>query len=367
MEMANRSLSAVVIATATGAPMRSQRPKPIHLLCGRPMISFVLDALGKAGVGQAVVVTGPSSSNRVSKRVLEDPPNFNVRFVEQMKAYGNGDAALVGLSGFDDFDDDSDLLVLPADVPLIQPETLSALVAHHRESNAVCTILTAPAHGAVGPRITRDRHGNVSGAIRAIDLDPSDVGANQLLEMPLGIYCIRRGLVAPAVRRTEPDRINGEHQLIDVPGVLASSGHPVTSIAVGDVADAVPVDSRVQLADAEAALRRRTNRFWMNRGVTMIDPERTYIDATVLLGTDVTIFPDTMLQGKTVIGDGCDIGPNVRLAQCRVGTNSIVEQAVGEHAIIGSECAVGPFASLSPGTEIADGTRTGPFYAGLRG
>lgn len=362
MDMPTRSLSAVVIATATGAQMRSQRPKPLHLLCGRPMISFVLDALGAAGVKQGVVVTGPSS-NRVSKRVLEDPPNFNVRFVEQMKAYGNGDAALVGLSGFDDFDDDSDLLVLPADVPLIQPRTLAALVAHHQESNSACTVLSAPAHGQPGPRIVRDRHGNVSAAIRSIDVDPS----GELTEMPLGIYCVRRGLLAPAVRRTDPDKINGEHQLIDVPGVLANSGHPVTSLAVGEIADAAPVDSRLQLAEAEAELRRRTNRYWMQRGVTMIDPDRTYIDATVQLGTDVTIFPGTMLQGRTVIGDSCDIGPNVRLAQCVVGANSIVEQAVGEHAHVGRDCAVGPFASLSPGTEISDGTRTGPFYAGIRG
>jgi bifunctional UDP-N-acetylglucosamine pyrophosphorylase/glucosamine-1-phosphate N-acetyltransferase len=361
--MANRSLSAVVIATASGAPMRSQRPKPIHLLCGRPMISFVLDALGSAGVSQGVVVTGPAS-NRVSKRILEDPPQFPVRFVEQMKAHGNGDAALVGLSGFDDFDDDSDLLVLPADVPLIRPETLAALVQHHRDANSACTVLSATVTpGTGGPRITRDRHGNVNAALRASDVDP-DQG---LVEVPLGIYCIRRGLLAPAVRRIQPDKINGEHQLIDVPGVLASSGHPVTSLAVGSLADAAPVDSRVQLAEAEAELRHRTNKYWMTRGVTMIDPERTYIDATVRFGTDVTLFPGTVLQGNTVINDGCDIGPNVRLAQCVVGPNSIVEQVVGEHASIGSDCAVGPFASLSPGTEIPDGTRTGPFYAGERG
>jgi len=363
MGMANRSVSAVVIATATGAPMRSQRPKPIHLLCGRPMISFVLDALGSAGVTQGVVVTGPAS-NWVSKRILEDPPKYGVRFVEQMKAHGNGDAALVGLSGFDDFDDDSDLLVLPADVPLIQPETLAALLAHHRESNSACTVLTALGHpGTPGPRITRDRHGNVEAALRASDVDPD----SELTEVPLGIYCIRRGLLAPAVRRTQPDKINGEHQLIDLPGVLAASGHPVTSIAVGSLTDCASVDSRLQLAEAEATLRQRTNRYWMERGVTMIDPDRTYIDATVRLGTDVTLFPGTLLQGNTVIHDGCDIGPSVRLAQCVVGANSIVEQVVGEHASIGTDCAVGPFASLPPGTEIPDGTRTGPFYAGERG
>lgn len=361
MAMANKSLSAVVVATATGAPMRSQRPKPIHLLCGRPMISFVLDSLGQAGVTRGVVVTGPDSP-RVSKRVLEDPPPFPVKFVEQLQPYGNGDAAMVGLTGFDDFDDDSDLLILPADVPLIQVDTLRALVDHHRSSNSECTILTAPAEGAPGPRIVRDRHGNVSGAMRESDVDPGD----GLSEVPLGIYCIRRGLIAAAVRRTTPDRVNGEHQLIDVPGVLAESGHPVTTLAVGSLTDTAPVDSRLQLAEAEAELRRRTNLYWMQRGVTMIDPDRTYIDATVRLGTDVTLFPGTVLQGKTVISDGCDIGPNVRLDQCVVGANSIVEQVVGEFATIGADCAVGPFASLPPGAEVSDGTTTGPFYAGER-
>ena len=130
------------MATSAGAPMRSARPKPIHLLCGRAMASFVLETLGAAGVRQAVVVTG-ADGGRVAKRLLEDPPGFPVRFAEQRASLGVGDAALLGINSFDDFDDDEGLLIVPADLPLLRPSTLNQLVDAHRLSGAACTILTA--------------------------------------------------------------------------------------------------------------------------------------------------------------------------------------------------------------------------------
>jgi bifunctional UDP-N-acetylglucosamine pyrophosphorylase/glucosamine-1-phosphate N-acetyltransferase len=354
--------------------MRSARPKPIHLLCGRAMASFVLETMAAAGVRQAVVVTG-ADGGRVSKRLLEDPPGFPVRFAEQRADLGIGDAALLGVASFDDFDDDEDLFVVPADLPLLRPSTLGLLLEAHRSSGAACTVLTADAadpalrpapNRILADRITRDRHGRVA-AIASEDnrllFDDGD-DDDEVSEVALGVYCVRRGLLAPALRRSSAESMEGRVRLADIVEVLTGSGHTCETVLIDHPGDLIPVNDRVQLAEAEAELRRRTNRHWLSMGVTMVDPERTYIDVTVRLGTDVTIFPGTILQGATTIGSGCELGPDTRLDRCQVGSSTRIEKTTASLATIGDDCVVGPFAVLEPGADLAAGTRTGPFYAG---
>ncbi len=362
--MSDRGLAGLIIATATGVDMRSERPKSIHVLCGRPMMAYVLEALGSVGVESGVVVTG-AGGDRVSKRMHEESTPFPVSFVEQRHDRGSADAALVGLSGFDDFLDDSDLLIVPADLPLIDPADLATLIDTHRESGAACTALTVPAGPADELVVQRDRHGRAVGLSASADLLPAVPGADRLAghEAVVGVYCVSQGLLAPAVRRTPLVGPHGRQNLHEVLAVLAESGHPVSTALVDRRPGLSPVDSRRELAEAEAALRRRTNLAWLDRGVTMIDPDRTYIDATVTLGVDVTLFPGTILQGETVIGDGCEIGPDTRLDRCRVGRHSVIEKTMARLAIIGESCRVGPFAVVEPGSELVDGTVTGPFYA----
>ncbi len=371
--MTDRSISGLIVATSAGAPMRSARPKPIHLLCGRAMASFVLETLGAVGVRQAVVVTG-ADGGRVAKRLLEDPPGFPVRFAEQRANLGVGDAALLGVNNFDDFDDDEDLLIVPADLPLLRPSTLNQLIDAHRSSGAACTLLTADAgdpmlrpapNWSVSDRIVRDRHGRVA----SVDTDdtrllPSEeLDPDEIEEVSLGVYCVRRGLLAPALRRTSAESLEGRVQLAEVVEVLTGSGHTCETAMIDHPGDLIPVNDRVQLAEAEAELRRRTNRHWLSMGVTMVDPDRTYIDVTVRLGTDVTIFPGTILQGATIIGSGCELGPDTRLDRCQVGNNARIEKTTASLATVGDDCTIGPFAVLEPGSDIADGTTTGPFYA----
>jgi bifunctional UDP-N-acetylglucosamine pyrophosphorylase/glucosamine-1-phosphate N-acetyltransferase len=135
-------------------------------------------------------------------------------------------------------------------------------------------------------------------------------------------------------------------------------------MVAADPMEPAGINDRAQLAVAEAELRDRTNDRWMLLGVTMLDPERTYIDATVELGTDVTLFPGTVLQGRTVVEEGAEIGPDTRLVDCTVRRGAVVEQTVGRLAEVGAGARVGPFASLAPGSRVAAGAVTGPFYAG---
>ena len=297
-------------------------------------------------------------------------------------------AVLIGLSGFDDFNDDEDLIVVPADLPLLRPAMLEQLIQAHRASGAACTVLSFDAGDSIGhDRVIRDRHGRVSAITSDADLaddvrldriledDPLDAapaerstfdepGGRPTSEAAAGVYCVRRGLLAPAIRRATSDRSAGLLVLSDVVAVLADSGHACESLMVDSAQDLTPVGNRLHLAEAEAELRRRTNRYWLSMGVTMVDPDRTYIDATVELGTDVTIFPGTMLQGSTRIGDGCELGPDTRLDRCLVGRNTRIEKVTATLATIGDDCNVGPFAVLQPGSDLPSGSDTGPFYAG---
>ena len=359
--MSERRVSAIVLAAGEGTRMRSDRPKPLHLLCGRAMVRYVLDALTGCAVERAVVVVG-HGAERVVKKLQEEPLPFALDFVEQRVQRGTGDAASVGLTGLPEESDtvDGDVVVLPGDTPLLRPETLARLVDEHRLSGAACTLLTARLADPTGyGRVVRGRDGNV---VRIVEQADATDDERAIDEVNTGIYCFRRGLLAPSLRRLTPDNAQGEYYLTDVVGVLADAGHPVVSIVSDDPVETQGVNDRVQLAAAEHELRRRTNETWLRAGVTMLDPAVTYVEVTVELAPDVTLFPGVVLQGRTTVGAGAEIGPGTRLVDCTVGAGAVIEHTVARLATIGADAVVGPYAVLEPGAVVSEGIRTGPFY-----
>ena len=179
--------------------------------------------------------------------------------------------------------------------------------------------------------------------------------------MNTSIYCFRLGLLTPALRRLSPENARGEYYLTDTIAVLRDAGHVVVAVAADDSTAAMHVNDRAQLAIAEAELRRRINHEWMDRGVGMTDPDRTYVDAAVKLEPDVHLMPGTILQGSTVVGAGSVIGPDTRLVDTVVGERSMLAQVVARESHIGDDVTVGPFAHLRPGTRLADGVHVGGF------
>jgi bifunctional UDP-N-acetylglucosamine pyrophosphorylase / glucosamine-1-phosphate N-acetyltransferase len=357
--MAPAALSALVLAAGEGTRMRSRRPKPLHLLCGRAMLLYVLDALGDCDARRAVVVVG-HGADRVTKELQENVDGLTLDFVEQREQRGTGDAVTVGLTAFDDaeLDGDGDVLVLPGDTPLLRASTIASLVDLHRSTDAACTVLTAVVDDPTGyGRVVRDRNGNVRRIVEHADASDDELA---VAEVNTSIYCLRLSVLAPALRRLEPQNAQGEYYLTDVVEVLAEAGYTVSAMAA-DAAESQGVNDRLQLAAAEAELRRRTNTEWMRRGVTMVDPSRTWVDTTVDLATDVTLFPGTMLQGTCVVGAGSEIGPDARLVDCRVGAEVTIASTTGVRATVGDGCVVGPYAVLEPGAVLAPGTTVGPF------
>jgi len=346
--------------------MRSSRPKPLHLLCGRAMVLYVLDALADCEVDRAVVVVG-HGAERVTTKLVDSSPDAPLEFVEQSVQRGTGDAVGVALTAFsaEELDDaDADILVLPGDTPLLRAATIAELVRVHRETDAACTLLTAVMDDATGyGRIVRGRDDRVERVVEHADATDAELVIG---EINTSIYCFRASVLGPSLRRITPQNAQGEYYLTDVVEVLADAGYRVSAVIATDASETSGVNDRLQLAAAEAELRRRTNESWMRKGVTMVDPERTYVDTTVRLAADVTLFPDTILQGSCVVGAGTEIGPNTRLVDCEVGAHAVVEQVVARHAVIGDRVRLGPFAVLEPGAVVPDGAEPGPFYTSDR-
>lgn len=355
-------VSAIILAAGEGTRMRSTRPKPLHLICGRAMVMHVIHALSDLDIDRTVVVVG-HGAELVTKKVQEHAPSStHVTFVEQPQQRGTGHAAIIGLSAFpeDDLDDTSTVVILPGDAPLLRPSTIEELVGVHEASGQAATLLTARMPDPTGyGRVMRAKDGRVLGIVEQRDASPEQLAID---EVCTSIYAFRRDLLGPSLRRISADNSQAEYYLTDVIGVLAGMGHRIGSVTVDDPAETQGVNDRWQLALAERELRSRTNRRWLLHGVTMLDPRQTFIDVTVELGRDVTLFPGTILQGRTVVGDGAEIGPDTRLVDCVVGADAIVENTVARDAEIGEGARVGPYASLPPGSHVAAGASTGAFY-----
>ena len=305
--------------------MRSSRPKPLHRLCGRPMVLHVLDALAELDLDRAVVVVG-HGAERVTKAVLRAGaagPAHRLRRAARPAGHRRRRARSALTAFPDDPDEDGDIVVLPGDTPLLRPPTLAALVRTHRGDRR-------RRHGPHRPRRRRRPGTAASCATRRTGWPASSsrptppTTSSPSTRSTRSIYVFRRRLLAPALRRLSPDNAQGEYYLTDIVEVLSRRRLPGRRRwSVDDPMEAAGVNDRAQLAVAEAELRDRINERWMRRGVTMLDPERTYVDATVELDADVTLFPGTLLQGRTVVAAGSEIGPNTHLVDCIVGAGAV--------------------------------------------
>lgn len=356
-----RPLSSLVLAAGEGTRMRSELAKVLHPLCGRPMLLHVIDALGELPLDSVVLVVGHGAeqvAKTVQNELVSERP---LELVEQRVQRGTGDAVSVGLTAsvFDDLEAEDDVIVLPGDTPLLRPATLAALVRAHRESDAAATILSARLSDSAGyGRVVRSDSGAVDRVVEHGDASTDELAIH---EVNTSIYCFRRNLLAPALRRLSPQNSQGEYYLTDVIEVLRSAGHRVDALVADDAEEALGVNDRAQLAHAEAQLRKRINTAWMLEGVTMVDPTRTYVDVGVQIEHDVRLLPGTTLQGSTVVGRGSEIGPDSRLIDAVVGDDTVIESSVVRSSEIGDRCTVGPYAHIRPGVRVGDDVKIGDF------
>jgi bifunctional UDP-N-acetylglucosamine pyrophosphorylase/glucosamine-1-phosphate N-acetyltransferase len=354
----SRPLAAVILAAGEGTRMKSSVPKVLHPLCGKPMLLYVVGALEELQLERIVVVVGHGSEQVI--KTLQRETDVPLEFVEQRVQRGTGDAVSVGLTVFpDDLDEEGDIIVVPGDTPLLRAETLAGLARHHDDSGVAATVLTARLPDPTGyGRIVRGKDAGVEAIVDHWDATEEE---RALDEVNTSIYCFRRGLLAPALRRLSPENAQGEYYLTDAIAVLRQAGHKVSAMESSEVAEAMGVNDQVQLAEAEEALRARINSFWMREGVRMVDPSRTYIDASVTLGSEVELLPGAVLEGSTTVGAGSVIGPDARLIDTVVGQGATISYSVTTEAEIGDGVSVGPYAHLRPGARLGEASKAGSF------
>ena len=335
--------------------MRSSRPKPLHHLCGRAMVLYVLDAADQVDVRATVVVVGHDAT-WVEKEISEAVrPGVAVTFVEQNEQLGTGHAVSMALSSINDAvgDIDGDVLILAGDTPLLRRSTVARLLAAHHESDAALTVLSARVEDPMGyGRMVHAKDGTLERIVEERDATTEE---RLITEVNTSIMVVRQSLLGPALRKVDRQNAQNEYYLTDLVAVLHEMGHRTASLLLDDASEAVGVNDRLQLSRAELVLRRRINDQWLARGVTMWNPEDTYIDADVEIAAEVSLLPGTILKGHCVIGRGAQIGPNAVLSDVEVGENARLGTIEATRVRIGADARVASFVVLSPGAEVAAG------------
>jgi bifunctional UDP-N-acetylglucosamine pyrophosphorylase/glucosamine-1-phosphate N-acetyltransferase len=347
-----QGLSVVVLAAGEGKRFRSAVPKPLHPVAGRPLLWHVLAAAVPLKADQTVVVVG-SGADQVAA-VVEDFDLGPVTLAVQASQRGTGDALAAALPLLEG---GGDVLVLSGDTPLVSTALLERLLDAHRSTRAEATLATSILQDPTGyGRVLRDRGGAVTGIVEQRD---ASAAQRELREVSAGMYVFRRPAL-DGLAELRPDNHQGEYYLPDlVPQVLAKGGRVATAEAPEE--EAMGVNDRIELAAAEGLLRRRLLERLMLGGVTVTDPATTYVDADVEVGQDTVLAPLTFLEAGTRVGSRCRLGPNVRLVGCTVGDDATITQAVAVDATIGPRVAVGPFASLRPGSDLREASKAGTF------
>lgn len=344
------NVNAVILAAGESTRMRSAEPKVLHALAGRPLIEYSV-LLAEAVTGQAPWVVVGRHAERMMALLGE-----RAHYVEQRERLGTGHAVLqarsvlVGQPGA--------VLVFYGDMPLLTPESMRRLLALHEESSAVLSMLTFEGSQPRGfGRILRNQAGDVQAIIEEVDCTPEQLA---LRELNPGLYCFDSTWLWPNLDHI-PRSAKGEYYLTDLVGIAAAQGQRVAAHQVADETEMLGINTRVHLAEAEAVIRRRINRRWMEAGVTLIDPQTTYIDDTVVIGMDTVIHPATHLRGHSRIGRACALGPNSFVQDTEIGDGCAVRFSVLEQARLEDHVDVGPFAHLRKDAHLAQGVHMGNF------
>lgn len=343
-------ITPVILAAGQGTRMKSDLPKVLHPVLGQPLVWHAVHTLKQVTDVKPVVVIG-QGAERV-KQVLGD----SAHFAYQEQSLGTGHAVMKAvelLKGQTDY-----VLVSYADMPLLSVDTFNQIMEIQLQHDTPLTILTTIADDPRGfGRVIRDAEGNIQAIVEEHHCTPDQL---QIRELNTSVYCIKADWLWSALEHI-PLSPKGEYDLTDLVGIAVSDGQTVQAVTITDPVEVIDINTRVHLAEAAAHMRVRINRQWMLDGVTIVDPETTYIEIGVTLGKDTIIWPNTYIQGDTCIGEACTVGPNTHIRDTQVGDRSEIFTSVLEDAVVEDEVDIGPFAHLRKGAHLADGVHMGNF------
>jgi bifunctional UDP-N-acetylglucosamine pyrophosphorylase/glucosamine-1-phosphate N-acetyltransferase len=354
--MTSNSWVGVILAAGVGSRMRSSIPKPLHTLCGRTLIEQTVRTLREAGIERVVIVASPIlATDPQLLEIVEGDTGEGVTVAIQNEPRGTGHALL---SASDAASEATHILVANADMPLITADTVRSMLATHTDLNASITLLTGK--GDVPPGFGRVKRHSEGHVIEIVEEADADEAALSIDEFNAGYYCMNTDVAWSLLAGLEPSA-KGEIYITDVVSAAVKSGAPVEAVLVSDLSEVAGINDRTELAAAEAVMRARILRHWMLKGVTMIDPDATYIDSGVSIGQDTTIKPGSHLLGETQIGMDVVIGPDTVLEDTSVNDGAVVISSHAESAVIGERATIGPFSHLRPGSVIGPDAHIGNY------
>jgi len=355
-----QTLDVIIMAAGLGTRMKSNRAKVLHKLDGRPLISHVCRTALELKPRTIYVVVGYQADEVRSEVETEfTSTSDQIEFVHQHKQRGTGDAVMAAeraLRG-----ESRTILVLSGDVPLVKPSTLTKLIDAHDATNAACTLLSVRLENPTGyGRVVRDDAG---GLLKIVEQKDASDDERQIREINAGIYCFGSAKLLETITQIQPNNSQGEYYLTDVPAILKSNGDLVTIYQHNDAREVSGINTRAELAEFENLLRRNTiRRLMIEDGVTFTDPSHAYISSDAQIGRDCVIQPDVHIQGKTVIGENCEINQGSRIANSRIGNRvTIKDHCVIIDSDIADDCAVGPFAHLRMNAQMDERAVVGNF------
>ena len=341
---------ALILAAGQGKRIKSDLPKVLHKVCGKEMVNHVIDNMRKAGIQDVNVIVGKGA-----EKVKSETKSRNVSYSVQKQQLGTGDAVKAAKEFLKD--KEGIVTVFAGDAPLTKIETINALVEEHIAKNNSATLLSALVEDPTGyGRVIRNGE-EVLKIVEHKDCNEEEIKVN---EMNAAMYCFDIKQLLSSLDKLSNENVQGEYYLTDVIGILKAEGKKVTAV-VADYEDTIGVNSRAQLAQAEEILRNRINSIHLENGVTLIDPKTTYIGIEVQIGKDTVIYPNNIIEGKTVIGENCLILQNCRIKDSIIEAGVDVQSSVVLDSKIGENTTVGPFAYIRPETVIGKGARIGDF------
>ncbi|MFE0589515.1 bifunctional UDP-N-acetylglucosamine diphosphorylase/glucosamine-1-phosphate N-acetyltransferase GlmU [Micromonospora echinospora] len=344
----------VVLAAGEGKRMKSALPKVLHPLLGRTLLGHVLTAAAPLRADRTVVVVG-HGADQVRAHLADVAPEATP--VLQARQLGTGHAVRIALEAVPDAT--GTVVVINGDVPLLRPQTVADLVGAHEEAGAAATVLAAEVPDPTGlGRIVRDSAGRLE---RIVEERDATAGERAVREINAGIYAFDVVRLRDALGKLSTDNDQGEEYLTDVFGLFASAGEPVAVHVAADHTETLGCNDRVELAGLRRLLRDRVNEDWMRTGVSLLDPETTWIDVTVTLERDAVVDQNTQLKGASVVGAGAQVGPDVTLEDTVVGAGATVIRSHAVGAEVGPRASVGPYAYLRPAARLAEKAKVGTF------
>ena len=353
----NAPSAVIVLAAGAGTRMKSDTPKVMHGIGGRSMVEHAIAAARELNPERLAAVVR-FQRDKVAAHILDF--DSDVTIVDQDDVPGTGRAVEVGLLGLDESARvEGTVIVTYGDVPLLRAETLRELIAEHEENRNAVTVLTTHIQnpGSYG-RIVRSASGEVTAIVEAKDATDQQL---KITEINSGIYAFDAGVLRDSLTEVTTDNAQREKYITDVLSIARENGHRTSALAIEDRWEVEGANDRVQLAQLGRKLNDRLTEMHMRNGVTIVDPQTTWIDSTVTIANDVTILPGTQLQGTTSVGTGSVIGPDSTLKNVEIGENATISRTHGSDALIEAGATVGPFAYLRPGTILRESGKIGTF------